>query len=511
MAYWNSMTGPNGLPTTTRSKSGLKNIVTNWVESLSLQPTKDLSLNAKFKFYDFDQHNDYLACNPSLAAAKAANLGLTNAQLNCDPASSVNYPNAAIYGYMIEDAGIQAFAGFGLAPTVGSTTSGAGVGGAVRSLRSTFRTYNSSIGGDYRLSKTQSLSLNIEEENVWRKERERERTDELKIKLGYVNRDLGGGTLRASYEYDDRGGTDWKAGTYMYSECPAFEINFAACAVNAAGGVATGGIVAPAATANPPDGGKHDLNDRKQNIIVLRYNKALTDTFDFMVTGRSKMSSYPNPGVIDIGLDSRRENTLSLDLNWQASQATALYGYATVQQAKQGQRSIDGYYSNCTTVITACSAVIGGSNSIFGALTDASAFFHYGSEDKNAVVGIGFSHAEAAVRFDGNYQYVRTRTSIDFNRWNNTITGPATTVAAFNFPDMQYDRQQLNLGVTVPVDSNLAVRGMYMYDRANIADWHYDGLGAVSNTTGDGRYYVDGGPAQSYKAQTLGLMLQYKM
>ena len=114
-------------------------------------------------------------------------------------------------------------------------------------------------------------------------------------------------------------------------------------------------------------------------------------------------------------------------------------------------------------------------------------------------------------RFDGNYQYTRTRSPVTYNSF--TIAGGVGTPMAspLQFPDMQYDRQQLNLSVTVPVDQNIAVRGLYMYDKTNIADWHYDGLSTFSNVTGQGRYYVDGGPAQSYTAQTVGLMLQYKM
>jgi hypothetical protein len=268
----------------------------------------------------------------------------------------------------------------------------------------------------------------------------------------------------------------------------------------------------------------------------------LSDTLDLMVTGRSKNSAYPNKGM-EIGIDTRRENSVSLDLNWQPSTATAVYGYATWQEAPQGQTYIatNAYNSsNCTAATLAgCNAVVGGTNSIYGVVPgiltnginyatsngvnggpiNGTIFFHYNSKDTNAIVGLGLAHTTSFARFDANYQYTRTRTSIDYVRYNSlgpmvavpAPTGAGGDVMQFNFPDMQYDRQQLNLGVTIPVDATINVRGAFMYDHTTVADWHYDGLSALNNATGAGRLYVDGGPAQSYNASTVTLMLQYKL
>jgi hypothetical protein len=116
---------------------------------------------------------------------------------------------------------------------------------------------------------------------------------------------------------------------------------------------------------------------------------------------------------------------------------------------------------------------------------------------------------ESFARFDGSYQYTRTRTSINYYSWNGTTA--STLTGNFTFPDMRYDRQQLTLNVTVPIDQKMAVRGTVMYDKADVADWHYDGLSALNNVTGAGRYYLDGGPAQSYSATTVGVFLQYQL
>jgi hypothetical protein len=157
-----------------------------------------------------------------------------------------------------------------------------------------------------------------------------------------------------------------------------------------------------------------------------------------------------------------------------------------------------------------CNAVVGGTNSIYGNIVAGTTFFTFHTQDDNAVFGLGFAHAEPWARFDGNYQYTHTRTPIDFVRY--TAGAPATPTAAFTFPDQVFNRQQLTLGATVPVDQNIAVRGFYMYDRVNDADWHYDGLAdpRISGATGLG-FQLDRNPSASFKAQTLGLMLQYKM
>ena len=68
-----------------------------------------------------------------------------------------------------------------------------------RALR--VRQMNSVVSADYRVNRTNSLEAAYERENFRRQYRERDKTWEDKVRLGYVNRGFEAGTLRLAYEY----------------------------------------------------------------------------------------------------------------------------------------------------------------------------------------------------------------------------------------------------------------------------------------------------------------------
>jgi hypothetical protein len=487
LAYWNSTVGPNGLPTMTRSTAGLHNDVSNAYFALTLNPTDQLAVNGKFRFNDFAQHNDYLACNPSLAAAAPYNT-------TCTPG---NGSTAPIYGYLVEDGN---FLG-----NVAPTSSGAGVGGKVRSFAVSNRQLNTSVGADYQLSRTLSLNANLEREDVNRAERERDWTDENKIKLGVVDRDLFGGTLRASYEYDHRTGSSWKMDAYMAANCANWYVNPASCQagyINAAG--------TPATTAVPPTNGKFDLADRDMQILIGRYNYAFSETLDGMITGRYKDETYPQEDALLVGRQARKDGTISFELNYQPTTTTGGYATVSFENVNQSQWSIDPLAgaSGCTEALYLagkCNATVGAQNSIYQNLNFLDQF-GYSTNERNIYLNIGVNHTFDTVLFNANYTYTNTRSPMNFWLYQT----PAPGNQAFSFPDMVFDHHQLNLNATMPISAKASAHLVYMYDKTYVADWHYDGLGALNNTTG-AAFYLDSNPSPSYSAQSLGFFLQYKL
>jgi len=216
-------------------------------------------------------------------------------------------------------------------------------------------------------------------------------------------------------------------------------------------------------------------------------------------------------------------------VNFQPTVSTGFFGYYTFQKVTQSQWSYSGYSPyNAATNSTGCSYaadIAGLCNEDLGALyslfnNPAQAglnWFRYDTADKNNIFGVGFNHSSDRWYYNGTFQYTRTRSPMDYSDYRSVdgnvnqavVAGIGVVNDSFAFPDMVWDRYQLNLSATYAFTSNLSVRVTYMFDKANIKDWHYDGLGYYSNVTG-GRYYLDDG-SQPYTANTIGAFLQYKM
>lgn len=499
MAYWNSLVGPNGLPTLSqptadeRVDNGLLDL------ALSLQPSSDLSLNAGFRYNGNHNTKHYISCNPSAAAAIA-------------DGTAPKAPTGEVMeacGYPAED---------GRFSDIGSATGNTAadltvVGPKVRPLPYQQQNISLTLGGDYRISSALSVTGNYERENIHFAYRERDWTYEDKLKIGLVDRDLGSGTGRFSYEYDRRGGTDWKLNTY------AAAFGYVGLPTNADG-------------ITNAEGQKFDLNDRNQHIFIARYNVALTETLDAMVTAKRKMMNYTQSS----GRTKRDEDNLTLDLTYQPSVDTTFNVFYTYMDASQGQRSPAGAAAGgptfpaenmtgttlsaagvavtgprpalpaCTLVAGGCtnSVLNGGPNSIFF----NSNIIYMDSKDTNQTFGFGLTQRADWVVLNVTYQFMQSRFGSNYNFLNRSSA--AALSSAIAFPDMVWDRHQLNLSAVAPLTRDTSFKVMYLYDRATAKDWHYDGLSGVNNVPAE-RYYLDSGPTQGYTGHTIGAFLQYKM
>jgi hypothetical protein len=87
----------------------------------------------------------------------------------------------------------------------------------------------------------------------------------------------------------------------------------------------------------------------------------------------------------------------------------------------------------------------------------------------------------------------------------------AALIAGSALPNMTYVQQTLNLNLLIPVNKKLSVRLYDSIEIGGVADWHYDGVvkNAVANYD-SGTLLLDSGPA-SYRANVIGILLQYKL
>jgi len=268
--------------------------------------------------------------------------------------------------------------------------------------------------------------------------------------------------------------------------------------------------------------------------LIGRFNYMFTNTLDGMITAKRDVQMFPDP----LGRDNHNESTITGELNWQLSTTTLAYVYDTYQRMDQSQSSVGGGASGCTyygLLNDLCNEVPFAPYSYFQGITNV---FSYDMSDKNNVLGIGASHLfDNKAKLDASYQYQITRTSVSYvNQVPGNCNGgispigvlglgnygcPAVVPASYvngagfyqnvlQFPDEKWDRQTFNLNYTYPVTAAAAVRVSYTFDKADEADWHYDGLCGYNNAPGD-HYFLSCNPASSFKNQTIGVFLQYKM
>lgn len=209
------------------------------------------------------------------------------------------------------------------------------------------------LSGDYELG-AGSLEASLERENFSHTYRERNKTWEDKIKLGYVNTSFDQATLRASYETDrkrgsfydpfaiGRGGANWFT-IYggVYSRAGVLDL-----IANKSG---TGGIYPTLAniqaglllTGNYNTGNgfyKPDQADRNQEIINARLNYIARDDLDIGANLQLKRANYPTNSR---GVQKDDLNTYSIDVNYQPSAGMQISTYYTRQEGKQ--RQVENY------------------------------------------------------------------------------------------------------------------------------------------------------------------------
>jgi hypothetical protein len=391
--------------------------------------------------------------------------------------------------------------------------------------RSTKQT-NYGLSGDYEVNRTSSVNAALEREEFYRSFRERENTWENKFKVGYVNRALGSTSLRTSYEIDGKRGGEYRYRTFedLGTGLPGLDVATQA----AQAGITTAGSPRYAALAAGLFNRysyyfrKYDQADRDQDIFNARLNVMARDDMDMGLALQVKNVKYPDSFY---GVEKDRQNSLTLDFNYQPSNSSSFYGFYSYQQGAKSMNLNSGVASATNTTActannlaaygyAACSDYANDPNSGTRPLTSA---WSMDTEDRNNMLGLGFQSSFGIFRFGADYTYSSSATNIGYNYGSTALSNVAGTqaaaalIAGSALPNMTYVQQTLNLNLLIPVNKKLSVRLYDSIEIGGVADWHYDGVvkNAVANYD-SGTLLLDSGPA-SYRANVIGILLQYKL
>ena len=488
-----------------------------------LNPARALAVRGKVRYYDTDNSKEYLACNPLtgqwgrlLNNGSGGSFVVPNQTAGNNP---VGTPNTGYNGTGCDLARTRAL---GLVPSDGMVP--------IQSVPYEYRQLNSTVSADYRINSGNSLEAAVERENFRRAYREREKTWEDKVRLGYVNRAFEAGTFRLSYEYGRRRGSDFVTGALA----DFYSISL--------------GPVPSAPTTNMASWFRNvdqfrrfDVADRNQNVVNGRFNFGLGAALDASVGLQMRDIKYPGSAY---GSDDHYKQTSpSVELNWQPSPTTSAYGFYSYQQGRQQQAGVQPnacvignfYYffsdgsiqTNATGVappppagtsmVSSNQVGAGNFRSLCGTGSDVSPLFptsrtwDVSQKDRNTVTGLGFHYEVGRVLSDIGYTYSsgRTRIRYGYNAAGLGINAVQAALAGDGWSDLVFKQNVVEANAMVPLHKRLSFRLLYRFEDARIRDWHYDGV-SVNPMPANNGAYLDFGP-QGYKVHLFGGLFRYEL
>ncbi|HEX5092152.1 MAG TPA: MtrB/PioB family outer membrane beta-barrel protein, partial [Burkholderiales bacterium] len=371
----------------------------------------------------------------------------------------------------------------------------------------------------------------LERENYLREHRERERTWEDKVKLGYVNSDVLDGMLRLSVEHDRRRGSEFLTdpyGAYLSSSFGPLP--------------STNGVDMRTWLYGVSQLQKFDVADRDQNILNARMNRLFNPGLEGGVTLQWKDARYP----AEVGRSDQQQGSIAFDVDYKAGPNFVLYGFYAYQAGRTEQRGVQSnaclmgqtyyFYSNGQVLAP---AAIGGpapatpagatllstqtvtsSNwqGVCGAASATSPLFpdsrgwEVSARDRNDTLGMGLRYDFGRAKLDANFTRTLTRTRIGYS-YNPTALGTSAVdqgLAGDGFSDLVYQQNVFSLSLLVPIDKWMALRFFDRYESGAMDDWHYAGVSANPMPTATS-LYLDAGAQSRYSVNVIGVLLHVRL
>ncbi|MBL0142148.1 MAG: MtrB/PioB family outer membrane beta-barrel protein [Betaproteobacteria bacterium] len=487
----------------TRTNSGAE-ITTKLANlSLALSPARNVGVRANWRYYETDNSTDYIACNPLTGqVGRLINDGSGGAFVNT-PA------------YLAAKCNLDAIRALNVAPSAGNVN--------IANVPFEYKQENASLSADWRIDMKSNLTGSIERETFKRQHRERDETNEDKLKIGYTNRGFESVTLLLSAEGMRRRGSDYNPDPYEEFQSASLGPLPTATGTNYTGWIHVMDSFR-----------KFDLADRDQRTLNGRINWAAAPTLDFGLSGQWKDMSYPDSEYGRNG--TNRQSFVSLEANWQASAEFALYGNYSWQSGKMHQLGLQAnacavgatyyFYSNGvvnTTGIAPTGTTLVGTTLVapgnaglstcetaaaLNPLYPTSRTWEQIQDSRNQTGSIGLRRDFGVAKLDAAYTYVNgtTTTSYTYNAAALGLTAAQVALIGSGMPEARFTQNTIEANLSYPVNKTMALRLYGRYERGKVNDWHYDGV-AQNPVPANNAAYLDKGPGD-YSASTVGLFLK---
>ncbi len=511
---WNSTASLSRLSADARIDTTLGDL------GILLNPTRALAVRAKVRYYETDNSKDYLACNPLTGQwGRLLNNGSGGSFVTPNLTAGNNPVGTLNTGYNGAGCDYAATQALSLSPSAGDVP--------LRSAPYEYRQLNSAVSADYRINRTHSLEAAVEREHFRRQYRERDKTWEDQVRLGYVNRGFATGSLRLSYEYGRRRGSDFVStplpGLYSASLGPVPT----ATTTNVASWLR-----------NVEQLRRFDVADRNQNVLNARFNHGIGPALDVSIGLQMRDMEYPDSEYGRSG--HYKQTSPSIELSWQPSPTTSAYGFYSFQQGRQQQAGIQPnacvignfyYFLNDGSILTNATGVpppgvtvvasqqvlatnwqsLCGTASAVSPLFPTSRAWDASQKDRNTVTGVGFHYELGRVMSDVGYTYSSGRTKVGYG-YNAAALGMnavQASLAGDGWDDLLFVQNSAEANAVVPLHKRLSLRLLYRFEHGRIRDWHYDGVSGNPMPANNGAY-LDFGP-QGYKVHLFGALFRYEL
>lgn len=470
--------------------------------SLTLNPSPKVGVRASWRHYETDNASEYLACNPLTGQiGRLINDGSGGAFLNT-PA------------YLAAGCNLDAIRALNVTPSAGNIN--------VSSVPYDYKQDNASLTADWRIDAKSTLTGLLERESYDRRNREREETNEDRLKLTYTNRGFESATLLLSGETARRRGSEYNPHvtapytSYTLGPLPtAANTNFASW-IHAVDGLR-----------------KYDLADRDLRALNGRLNIAAAPMLDIGLSGQWKDQRYPESEFGRNG--TNRQSSFNVDFNWQASAELALFGYYSWASATMHQLGVQPnacvagttyyFFSNGainTTGVPPAGTTLVGSTALTAAnalhiceeagplnpLFPTSRFWDQTQESRNTAASIGVRRDFGPVKLDAAYTYANgtTETSYTYNAAGLALTAAQVALIGTGMPESRFTQNTFEANLSYPFSKSMTARLYYRYERGKVSDWHYDGVD-VNPVPAANAAYLDKGPTD-YSAHTVGVFVK---
>lgn len=456
----------------------------------SSRPIEALNVTGKVRYYETRNQTSYWSCNPLTGEwGRIINEGTGSVVVGANPTPGNNPAGTPLGAYNTAGCSLAAAQALNIVPNTGNAPIG--------SIPFDYRQTNYKLSGDYRLGKASNVIGTYERENFDRDHRERDRTWEDKYRLEYTNRGFESASLRGSYEYDQRRGSDYNVNPYRDFYSASLGPDPTANGTNVATWIR-----------NIASLRKFDLADRNNHVLNGMFNFSLGPGLDGAASGQWRDSDYPDSQFGRI--DHERRGSLSLDLNYQPHAQLNVYGFYSHQIGKMKQGGIQ--MDSCvigTAGVTAANfesfcATAG------GPLYPLNRAWYVNSDDTNDVLGLGGRYSFSRALLDLNYTLSNGRTKITYQYGDGLGLSPTQSALAGNgFSDLTFRQNVLEASLLVPISATISTRFYYRYEDGKVRDWHYDGV-AVNPVPANGAVYLDAGP-QDYRVNLFGVFLRVSL
>jgi hypothetical protein len=453
------------------------------------RPLEPLSVTGKVRYYQARDESSYWSCNPLTGEwGRIINEGSGSVVVGANPVPANNPAGTSPGVYNTVGCNLAAARALGIVPDSGDAP--------IARIPLNYRQMNYKLTGDYQIDKASSLIGTYERETIDRDPRERERMWEDKYTLAYTNRGFEQATLRASYEYSRRSGSEYIVDPYQAYSSASLGPLPTANLTNVASWIR-----------NISSFRMFDLADRTSNVLNAMFNTALLPDLDAGLSAQWNDADYPNSQYGRVG--HARRGSISLELNYRPSAALNVYGFYSYQVGSMNQRGIQQGFCLIGTAGVTAANFLSQCPEAGSSLYPLDNAWSVDSDDRNQVAGLGLRYDFTRALADVNYTYSFGRSKISYQYGPGISLGLTPTqiaLAGNGFSDLTFLQNVLEASLLVPINKTVAARFYYRFENGKVNDWHYAGV-AQNPVPATNAVYLDSG-LQDYRVNVFGLFLR---